>query len=582
MAGTTVTSHGIVLLDGQIYPFEVKSMSPQQLFLLKIQLPKKKQAYCHVFGDAPKGPNCEPEKLELVSGYQTLQVNAVRALDTLGVLSANENVNRIIRQCCSAVYSFTARAWLGTRKLELGEAFYTFVCGPGTRFLSDVPVRCRDLFEEVLETTSTVEIRDARLPIWTSGQHQGWTSLGGPKPAVTANYCLLLQGTTVTSQGILAFDGQPYAFEVKSWSPMVLFTMRAQLPEGLKTYCFADKRLPKGPRCEEQERKAFPDYTVMQINAVRRLETVHIETESEMVHRVISFCCSAFWSFTASARVPGYNLRVGEAVYTLTCGGEKSPIPGLGTTCSAIFNKAFEMKSDTEDKPGLAVARHNPALSAETASLYTNAAASRSCFIIVSANYCLLLEGTTVMSNGVVELDGQPYAFEIKSYSPTQLFTMRAQLPDHLKSYCYAAKQMPKGPRCEEQARRAIPDYVVMQMNAVRRLETLHVDSDSDIVNQVIGFCCSAFVSFTAKAWIPRYTIDIGEAVYTLTCSGGMRPIPGLGASCSAIFEKAIETKSNIEDKPGVERAIWTMDSGSGCTFIPSPPIQVAGASGTA
>ncbi|KEI40691.1 uncharacterized protein L969DRAFT_85910 [Mixia osmundae IAM 14324] len=159
---------------------------------------------------------------------------------------------------------------------------------------------------------------------------------------------------------------------------------------------------------------------------------------------------------------------------------------------------------------------------------------------------------------------------------------------------------MPKAPRCEEQERRVFPDYTVMQINAVRRLATVHVESDSEIINQVIGFCCSAFVSFTAKAWVPncmsqllsidpRLTIsmsadkiDVGEAVYTLTCGGGMRPIPGVGASCAAIFENAVEMRSDIEDKPGPRRAIWTMTQRPGCSFTPVPPPQVEGGSGTA
>ncbi|KEI40692.1 uncharacterized protein L969DRAFT_16056 [Mixia osmundae IAM 14324] len=315
----------------------------------------------------------------------------------------------------------------------------------------------------------------------------------GPQPAVTAAYCLLLDSTTVTSNGIVELDGQLYAFQVKSWSPMQLFTLRAQVTENMKTYCFADRELPKGPRCEEQERKVFHDHTIMQVNAVRRLDTVHIDSESEIINRVIGFCCSAFWSFTAKVRIPGHEINIGEAVYTFTCGGGMRRIPEVGTSCSAIFEDVVETKSAIEDKPGARRA----------------------------------------------------------------IYTLG----------------LPKGPACDEENIETEGDQQILKVNAVRRLQTVHVLSDSEIANEVIRFCCSAFWSFTSRAWMPNDKLELGKAVYTFGCGGeDLIPIPGSDITCPELFAGFIETRSVIEeDKDGAAQPISGHGRDRGCTETPVP-----------
>ncbi|GAA98161.1 uncharacterized protein L969DRAFT_46224 [Mixia osmundae IAM 14324] len=175
MAATTVTSQGAFMLNDQMYPFSVQSWSPEQLFELRIQLPKTNKAYCSAFGDAPKGPICKAEGLKTISEHQVLQVNAVRSLQTLAIDSDNESVDAIVRQCCSAFYSFTSQGWVTARKLKLGEAVYTFNCAAGKRPIPEAPFQCQDIFDhqEVYETHSTVANQDARVPIWTLGVHHG-------------------------------------------------------------------------------------------------------------------------------------------------------------------------------------------------------------------------------------------------------------------------------------------------------------------------------------------------------------------------------------------------------------------------
>ncbi|KEI38340.1 uncharacterized protein L969DRAFT_88775 [Mixia osmundae IAM 14324] len=185
-----VTCSGALQVDDLVaYPFKMTASSPDMLWALRIQPRKNTEpVYCTSAKGGPK-PLCRAYKqTEISTDVIIWHAHAVRNYDFGDIESTSDEVIRIIRACCSVIWSMSMEASVGSkdRHFRMTDPATTLMCGPGEDPRDMTPIvgtslTCRDVYPVTVEGTCE---EDHKLrAVWTkrSGGLCSWSPQEQPR-----------------------------------------------------------------------------------------------------------------------------------------------------------------------------------------------------------------------------------------------------------------------------------------------------------------------------------------------------------------------------------------------------------------